>query len=89
MGTVDLAISIVADKQRITQVISNLLDNAVKFTKHGFIIIRTKKKKDNNGEAIIVSIEDTGSGIAQRYYLYYLQNLLPHHGQYGLKDLYL
>jgi signal transduction histidine kinase len=65
-GTVDLAISIVADKQRITQVISNLLDNAVKFTKNGSIIIRTKKTKDNNGEGIIVSIEDTGSGITPK-----------------------
>jgi two-component system, OmpR family, sensor histidine kinase VicK len=41
----------------------NLLHKAVKFTKHGYILIRTKRKKDNNGEEIIVSIEDTESGI--------------------------
>jgi two-component system, OmpR family, sensor histidine kinase VicK len=65
-GPADLAVAIVADKQRITQVISNLLDNAVKFTKHGSILIRTNRKKDNNGDEIVVSIEDTGSGITAK-----------------------
>jgi two-component system sensor histidine kinase VicK len=65
-GAADLTVAIVADKQRITQVISNLLDNAVKFTKHGSILIRTKRKKDNNGGEIVVSIEDTGSGITPK-----------------------
>lgn len=49
-----------ADKDRITQVISNLLRNAINFTKEGTITI-TKKKKDT-GSAII-TIEDTGTGI--------------------------
>jgi len=49
-----------ADKDRITQVISNLLRNAIHFTKEGTITI-TKKKKDA-GSAII-TIEDTGTGI--------------------------
>lgn len=48
------------DKDRITQVISNLLRNAINFTKEGTITI-TKKKKDA-GSAII-TIEDTGTGI--------------------------
>jgi two-component system, OmpR family, sensor histidine kinase VicK len=65
-GAADLTAAIVADKQRITQVISNLLDNAVKFTKHGSILIRTEMKKDTNGEEIVVSIEDTGSGITPK-----------------------
>ena len=65
-GMDDLTVAIVADKQRITQVISNLLDNAVEFTKQGVITIRTKKKKDNNEEEIIVSVEDTGSGITPK-----------------------
>ena len=48
-----------ADKSRITQVISNLVGNAVKFTTEGTISINTKRK-DNQ---VIVSIKDTGSGI--------------------------
>jgi two-component system, OmpR family, sensor histidine kinase VicK len=48
-----------ADKDRISQVISNLLANAVKFTNEGVIRIAAEK---NNGE-ILVSIKDTGTGI--------------------------
>jgi two-component system, OmpR family, sensor histidine kinase VicK len=48
-----------ADKDRISQVISNLLANAVKFTNEGAITIAAEK---NNGE-ILVSIKDTGTGI--------------------------
>ena len=56
-----------ADKSRITQVISNILDNAIKFSKAnankergvGIISINTKKI---DGQAI-VSIADTGTGI--------------------------
>jgi two-component system, OmpR family, sensor histidine kinase VicK len=56
-----------ADKSRITQVISNILDNAIKFSKAnvnkegeaGIININTKKI---DGQAI-VSIADTGIGI--------------------------
>ena len=51
------------DKPRITQVISNLLNNAVKFTDKGTItvtITSTTEKKDNQ---VIVSINDTGVGI--------------------------
>src|SRR5215211_7557917 len=48
-----------ADRSRLTQVISNLLNNAIKFTKEGTIFISTEKK-DNQ---VIVSVKDTGSGI--------------------------
>jgi two-component system, OmpR family, sensor histidine kinase VicK len=48
-----------ADKGRISQVISNLLSNALKFTKEGVISI-TSEKKDSQ---ILVSIKDTGTGI--------------------------
>jgi signal transduction histidine kinase len=54
-----------ADKERITQVISNLLDNAVKFTNRGMIsIIIDKKGNGSNGQdEVTVSVKDTGSGI--------------------------
>ncbi len=50
-----------ADKGRITQVLSNLLDNALKFTTEGSINITTKRIKDN--QEVIVSIKDNGTGI--------------------------
>jgi signal transduction histidine kinase len=62
-----------ADKGRISQVIHNLLDNAVKSTKHkdGTITVMVKKKEkereqlnnNNNDQQVIVSIKDTGKGI--------------------------
>jgi two-component system, OmpR family, sensor histidine kinase VicK len=52
---------VVADKGRLVQVISNLMNNAIKFTVKGTITVRTKKKEEN--DEIIVSIKDTGSGI--------------------------
>jgi two-component system, OmpR family, sensor histidine kinase VicK len=48
-----------ADKGRITQVISNLLSNALKFTQEGSILVSAKRVNDN----IIVSVKDTGTGI--------------------------
>lgn len=48
-------------KDKITQVVSNLLDNAVKFTKDGTISIKVSTNKESN-EAIIC-IKDTGEGI--------------------------
>ena len=49
------------DKGRITQVISNLLTNAIKFTKKGIITVTTIIDEDNN--QIIIRVKDTGSGI--------------------------
>jgi signal transduction histidine kinase len=53
-------IHVIGDKARITQVISNLVDNAIKFTKEGFIAINIRIM---DGNFALVSITDTGSGI--------------------------
>ena len=53
-------IFVYVDKGRLTQVLSNLLDNALKFTKEGNIIISIKKLKN---EKLMVSIKDSGTGI--------------------------
>jgi signal transduction histidine kinase len=53
-----------ADRHRITQVISNLMDNAIKFTKEegGTVSINIKKEEENDSW-VIVSVKDSGSGI--------------------------
>ena len=57
-------IFVTADKIRINQVISNLLTNAIKFTKEGIVSISiTKKKGKNHIEEVILSVKDTGTGI--------------------------
>ncbi|HKG71492.1 MAG TPA: HAMP domain-containing sensor histidine kinase, partial [Nitrososphaeraceae archaeon] len=50
-----------ADKERLMQVISNLMNNAIKFTHKGTITVIIKKKEEFN--EIIVSVKDSGSGI--------------------------
>lgn len=57
---VEREIIIEGDKSRIHQVVTNLISNAIKFTKEGRITIAIEKTTD--GFAII-SIKDTGSGI--------------------------
>ncbi len=60
-----------ADKNRIQQVLSNLLGNALKFTEYGVITINTEKFIDtiNNNENtkekefVSIKIKDTGKGI--------------------------
>jgi signal transduction histidine kinase len=49
-----------ADRQRILQILLNIISNACKFTDHGEIKVSASCKDD----AIIISIADTGSGIA-------------------------
>ncbi len=53
-------ILIQADKVRMTQVIDNLISNALKFTKEG--IISLSVKTNDNGQAV-VSVKDSGQGI--------------------------
>ena len=59
--------NIVADRDRITQVIYNLLNNALKFTNEGTITVSAIKRAKMTGGATgyeaIVSVEDTGQGI--------------------------
>jgi signal transduction histidine kinase len=57
---------VIADKNRIIQVISNLLANAIKFTIAGRILVELrmrKGKKIANSNQVIVSIKDEGPGI--------------------------
>jgi signal transduction histidine kinase len=54
---VDLIVE--ADKDRISQVVSNLLGNALKFTKEGSIAV-TAEKVDKE---VIITVKDSGTGI--------------------------
>jgi two-component system phosphate regulon sensor histidine kinase PhoR len=52
--------SVVADRDKITQVFMNLIDNAIKFTPEGGrICVRVSDRADST----LVSVEDTGIGI--------------------------
>ena len=55
------SILIQADRGRISQVVLNLLSNALKFTEEGTIVITSEIKDDQN--VLVVSVNDTGAGI--------------------------
>jgi signal transduction histidine kinase len=58
------SVMIEGDRERIFEVISNLLNNAIKFTENGEVVVVLDEK---DGQAI-VSVRDTGSGIAPEIY---------------------
>jgi signal transduction histidine kinase len=57
-------INMVGDKSRISQAISNLVGNAIKFTKEkGDILISVERNKEADRNVVIVSVNDTGTGV--------------------------
>lgn len=55
---------VIGDKTRIVQIIINLLDNAVKFTKKGSVKLSVLVKEFNSDSALIqIKVTDTGVGI--------------------------
>lgn len=57
---------VISDPTRMTQVISNLVHNAVKFTKVGGVDLRLKLLSSANGTNLLrVEIEDSGIGIPE------------------------
>ena len=53
--------NITADEGKVRQVVTNIIDNAIKYTKHGGITL--KIKKDSDTRKILLEITDTGIGI--------------------------
>ena len=59
--------SIIADEQRLAQVVTNLLSNAVKFTPESGSITLSAKVDEENGEECVlrVDVQDSGIGISR------------------------
>ena len=57
-----LQVPAIGDEFRIRQIISNLIDNAIKFTEHGEVTVSEMVNGDDG--TYTVTIEDTGAGIA-------------------------
>ena len=55
--------NITADKNKITQVVSNLIDNSIKYTPKGFIKALLTRKPNTN--IVLLKIEDSGIGISK------------------------
>ena len=71
-------VSLIADKERLLEVISNIMDNAIKFIeKEGSIyfhvkVEETENNDDNdfaNGSHVLITIKDIGVGISEEIFL--------------------
>ncbi len=58
-----------ADKDRLIQILLNLVDNGIKFTEEGGVTIKSEKVKIDSEEKdiIVISVEDTGIGIPKKH----------------------
>ena len=60
----DLPPLLLGDPGRLRQVVTNLLGNAIKFTKNGEIVVSVGVEGERNGQPLVrVSVQDTGIGI--------------------------
>ena len=57
------SIKVTLDKVRITQVICNILDNAIRFSPEGQICVKLKKKRQDGQNLLVISVKDMGRGI--------------------------
>jgi two-component system sensor histidine kinase ChiS len=54
---------VMADENRLRQILYTLIENGLKYTAEGYVVIRAVAQED----VIVISIEDTGSGMPKAY----------------------
>lgn len=55
------------DQTKFTQIISNLISNAIKFTEKGKVVFNLKlEHEDEKFDTILISVKDTGEGISEK-----------------------
>jgi two-component system sensor histidine kinase BarA len=63
----DIPEGLIGDPSRITQVLVNLLDNAIKFTAKGHVFVEAGYAEDRLGRGVIrVCVSDTGIGLSEQ-----------------------
>ena len=54
-----------SDGMRVKEVVSNLLQNAIKYTDHGSVIVRVESLPSN--DSVMIEVADTGMGISEHH----------------------
>lgn len=61
----DLPSNLLGDEQKLRRIVLNLMENAIKFTREGGIVLRVKSRKEEYGINLLVTISDSGIGMTQ------------------------
>lgn len=65
IGTVTGGTQLSSDRRALSQILINLTNNAIKFTKEGSVRVHVERIEDEGQPAVRFSIEDTGPGIRE------------------------
>jgi len=55
------------DKRYVELAITNVVDNAIKYTSTGSVKMKAVRKREEGGEFIVISVSDTGPGIPKEH----------------------
>jgi protein-histidine pros-kinase len=61
--TTEQGLSVRTDRRALSQIVINLVNNAIKFTEHGSVRLKAGRREKNGIRALEISVEDTGVGI--------------------------
>ncbi len=56
--------AVIGDMGRLRQILSNLIKNAIKFTKTGYVSVKVFREVTESGTVIKFTVKDTGTGIS-------------------------
>ncbi len=62
--TLGTSAAYMGDADRLRQVLTNLVGNAVKFTEHGEVVLRLERRHDAAGTRLCFGVTDTGIGLS-------------------------
>ena len=61
--TTEKGLTVQTDRRALSQIIINLVNNAIKFTERGRVQLRAEQREKNGSRTLQISVEDTGVGI--------------------------
>lgn len=61
----DIPCALYGDEKKIRRVIMNILDNAIKFTKEGYVSLSITSRRESYGVNLAITIKDTGIGMKE------------------------